>query len=484
MRGMKPRILHVSHSLRGGVERWLEVFVAASPQVDNFVLKSIGEQGSFGSQLWLHAGADLEQPLRTWTLAPAIAASAVSHPGYRQVLAEVLTELGIDGVVVSSLIGHSLDVLRSPVPTVVVLHDYYPFCSALHIFFDGVCVECGEGRLAECLRGNPLNDLFASRDLGEWLVLREAYLEALGLEGVKVVAPSPSVVRHLRQLAPQTAGLEIAVVPHGSDARDRWQGVESRAAEGPLQVVVLGHISPYKGEGLLREILARLRLPVARFWLVGSGESGRALAGRHVEIVERYDRRHLPEILARISPDVGLFLSVVPETFSYTLDECFAAGIPPVALRVGSFGDRIEDGVNGFLCEADAASVVAQLARLAADRAPLTGVRQELRRRPARPAGDMVADYVRLLGLPDVSQQPGVAADWKGGNPATAAGGGYHLPAGSPLGFAEFLGQVETGTMYHIRQTRRLGRWQRAVALRSASAGFRAVRLLMRWVVR
>src|SRR6185295_18548618 len=144
MRGMKPRILHVSHSLRGGVERWLEVFVAASPQVDNFVLKSIGEQGSFGSQLWLHAGADLEQPLRTWTLAPAIAASAVSHPGYRQVLAEVLTELGIDGVVVSSLIGHSLDVLRSPVPTVVVLHDYYPFCSALHIFFDGVCVECGE----------------------------------------------------------------------------------------------------------------------------------------------------------------------------------------------------------------------------------------------------------------------------------------------------------------------------------------------------
>ena len=475
----RPRLLHVSHSLGGGLERWVEVFNSASPHIDNFVLKSIGEKGRFGSQLWLYEGSRPWTPLKTWKLAPPIEGSVVSHLGYRQALQEIVTELGIDGVVVSSLIGHSLDVLRSPVPTVVTLHDYYPFCPALHIFFDGVCTNCDERRLTECLRGNPLNNLFESRDTREWLVLREAFLEALSAESIKVVAPSPSVIRHLQHLAPRTAWSRVAVIPHGSDARDLWTKAEARTdPSGPLRVVVLGRVTPVKGEDLLREILERAR-HVARFWLVGCGERGRALAGRHVEIVERYDRDQLPEILARISPDVGLFLSVVPETVSFTLDECFGARIPPVALRVGSFGDRIEDGVNGFLCDPDAASVVTKLERLAADRSLVAGTREELHRRAVRAASDMVEDYARVLGLEEYSSRAYFAEAWK----QSPAEGGYRLPAGSPLGFAEFLHQVETGTLHHIRQTRRLKGWKRTLALGAAGAGFRTVRVLMRWMV-
>ena len=57
----------------------------------------------------------------------------------------------------------------------------------------------------------------------------------------------------------------------------------------------------------------------------------------------------LPKILQSLKPDLGLLLSNVPETFSYTLSELFAAGIPPVASRLGAFVDRIEDGVTGWL---------------------------------------------------------------------------------------------------------------------------------------
>ncbi|HEX3556652.1 MAG TPA: hypothetical protein VIA62_25805 [Thermoanaerobaculia bacterium] len=482
-RRSRPRLLHVSHSLGGGLERWVDLFTAASPQVDNFVLKSIGERGRFGSQLWLYEGANLSAPIRTWQLAPPIAGSVVSHLGYRRAFAETVRELGIDGVVVSSLIGHSLDALRSSLPTVMVFHDYFPFCSALHIAFEGICRECGEHRLAACLRRNPLNDLFDSRDPREWLVLREAFLTALPAGGVKAVAPSPSVARHLRELAPQAAGMDIAILPHGSDARDRWLEPERReSSAAPLRVVVLGRVTAIKGEDLLREVVERAG-DLARFWLVGCGDRGRRLAGRRVEVVERYERRELPAILARIAPDAGLFLSIVPETFSFTLDECFGARIPPVALRTGSFGDRIEDGVNGFLCDPDAGSVLATLARLAAARGLLAGVREELRRRTPRSAEDMVADYVRVLGLGDFSPRAYFAAEWGPGDGAPERGG-YRLPAGSPLGFAEYLRQVETGTLHHLQQTRRLKPWQRTAGRRAAAAGFRMARLLMRWLVR
>ncbi|MBW8874373.1 MAG: hypothetical protein JF614_05375 [Acidobacteria bacterium] len=484
-RRSRPRLLHVSHSLGGGLERWVDLFTSASPQADNFVLKSIGERGRFGSQLWLYEGANLSAPVQAWKLAPPIEGSVVSHLGYRRVFAEIVRELGIDGVVVSSLIGHSLDALRSSLPTVMVFHDYFPFCSALHIAFEGVCRECGEHRLAACLRRNPLNDLFDSRDPREWLVLREAFLAALSAGGVRAVAPSPSVARHLRELAPQTAGMDVAILPHGSDARDLWlepERPERPGSAAPLRVVVLGRVTAIKGEDLLREVVERAG-DLARFWLVGCGDRGRRLAGRRVEVVERYERQELPAILARIAPDAGLFLSIVPETFSFTLDECFGARIPPVALRTGSFGDRIEDGVNGFLCDPDAGSVLATLERLAAARGLLAGVREELRRRTPRSAVDMVADYARVLGLEDFSPRAYFAAEWGPGDGAPERGG-YRLPAGSPLGFAEYFRQVETGTLHHIQQTRRLKPWQRTVGRRAAAGGFRMARLLMRWLVR
>lgn len=478
-RRSRPRLLHVSHSLGGGLERWVEVFASGSSRVESFVLKSIGERGRFGSQLWLYESSRPWTPLQVWKLAPVIESTAVSHLRYRQVLAEIVAELGVDGVVVSSLVGHSLDALRSPAPTVVVLHDYYPFCPALHIFFDGICSRCDEPRLAECLGANPLNNLFDQRDAREWRVVREGFLDALGGDGVKVVAPSPSVARHFQRLAPRMAG-RIEVLPHGSDARDVWPEAELPAdPTAPLRVLVLGVVSPIKGEELLREVLEQTR-DVARFWLVGCGERGRALAGRHVEIVERYERSRLPEILAGVSADVGLFLSLVPETFSFTLDECFGARIPPVAVRVGSFEDRIEDGVNGFLCDPSAASVVARLRRLAADRGLLDRPRQELRIRAMRSASDMVEDYALALGLEDWSPRAYFARRWEGAGQED----GYRLPAGSPLGFTEFLRQIETGTLHHIEQTRRLSPWQRSAARRSAAAGFQTARLLTRWLVR
>src|SRR6185295_5255166 len=124
-RRSRPRLLHISHSLGGGLERWVELFISAAPQVDNFVLKSIGEKSRLGSQLWLYAGSNPWQPLRTWKLTPPIDGSVVTHLDYRQALRAIVSELGIDAVVVSSLIGHSLDALRAAVPTAVVLHDYY-----------------------------------------------------------------------------------------------------------------------------------------------------------------------------------------------------------------------------------------------------------------------------------------------------------------------------------------------------------------------
>jgi glycosyltransferase involved in cell wall biosynthesis len=46
--------------------------------------------------------------------------------------------------------------------------------------------------------------------------------------------------------------------------------------------------------------------------------------------------------------DIGILPAQARETFSYTLSEFFAAGIPVIGSDYGALSDRIEQGVNGL----------------------------------------------------------------------------------------------------------------------------------------
>jgi len=95
---------------------------------------------------------------------------------------------------------------------------------------------------------------------------------------------------------------------------------------------------------------------------------------------------------------------VVPETFSFTLQELFELGIPTLASDLGSLHDRIEDGVSGFLCPPEPVAMLSRLRQLAADRNQLDKVHRNLRSRTAvRGLPDMLADYRDLLQAPEVS---------------------------------------------------------------------------------
>ena len=140
--------------------------------------------------------------------------------------------------------------------------------------------------------------------------------------------------------------------------------------------------------------------------LLGSGLEGQHFADdERVQLIERYDPDELSGIMRSFQPHLGLLLSDYPETFSYTLDELMVLGIPPVAVRLGAFADRIRENENGFLVDNDAQSLVEMLKSLDADRKRLARVRKVLEAAPPRTEADMVRDYERLLDLPRFSRR-------------------------------------------------------------------------------
>jgi glycosyltransferase involved in cell wall biosynthesis len=388
--------LHIMHSWGGGLERWVVDYCRADRDHRNLVLKSIGTWGGFGRELHLYRNIQDTKPLKVWPLAPTIKATAVSHFEYAEILPQILQEHGIERIIVSSLIGHSLDALRQHAPTLFICHDYYPFCPALNITFGSVCVSCQEPRLAACTRDNPFNRLFNNVPAVEWLPIRKEFTAAVRNRKVALIAGSTSVRQNYSQLVPELAA-SFHVISHGVPTLQSAPVNLLFEQDRRLRVLILGRLSPNKG-GLLFECLLPELLSFADVTLAGCGEHGDAYAeNSRITIIPQYERERLPELIGELQPDLGLLLSVVPETFSYTLAELQSLAVPVLATGIGSFADRIEDGVTGLLCPPDPQAILNRLKSLATGRQILAQIHENLKGLRERSVEDMLEDYERVI---------------------------------------------------------------------------------------
>lgn len=396
-----PVQLHITHKWGGGIERWVQDFCAADLSRRNLVLRGRTSRNDTAFQLELVDPQLGQTPLRTWDLVEPIGGTAIGHAEYREILAWIRDTFGVQTVIISSLIGHALEVFDSGLPTVMVLHDFYPFCPALFAFFDRPCTRCDKQELGRCLASNPHNIFWHVTDAERWSGVRDAFAARLQSADVTVAAPSRGVYDRYLSLFPPLASRPWRLVAHGLGGALIGQLVPRAAAETSrrLRILLPGRLLPHKGMWLLHEAYDALH-EFADLILLGSGDFGQPFEGRPgVTVVRDYDIDALPTLVASLQPDCALLLSVLPESFSYTLSEMNALGLPTVATRLGAFAERIRDGENGFLVAPEVAAVVARMRALADDRGALQRVAENLCHAPVRTAFDMVMDYESLVPL-------------------------------------------------------------------------------------
>lgn len=396
----RPVQLHVQHGWGGGLNKWVKDYCSADKSRANLILKSSGRPGTFGGRLMLFSGVDDITPLHTWEFAIPIHGTVVSHLEYANAVDEIIHRYSVDAIFVSSLMGHSLDILDTAKETILIGHDYYPYCPALNITFDSLCTNCEFPRLNQCFKQNIHNRYFRNVGANDWEVLREEYLSRVQANNLKMVIPSQSIKDNLVRLDPRFSNVDFILIPHGTVPMQPVERVSTSEQPngGKLRILVLGRLTPDKGLGILKEIVAELT-SIADLFLVGCGD-GKLFENKNLGgIIYSYTLDELPQIINDINPEIALLLSVVPETFSYTLSELIELRVPVVATRLGSFAERIEDGKTGFLVEPSAEGVIRKIKILDADRAEITRVKENLAQVESKNIAGMVADYHRLLPL-------------------------------------------------------------------------------------
>jgi GT2 family glycosyltransferase/glycosyltransferase involved in cell wall biosynthesis len=314
----RPRVLFVSHQWGGGVQKHVEA-LAKLVEADREVLLL---QPTSGGNLTLQWRRDSEE-FRAW----------FDGGGGSPELRELLRSLSISRVHFHHVHGLPRDILglaqELAVPYDVTLHDYVAYCPQYHLSDERgrYCGEPDEQGCRACVARRPAQwDL----DIADW---RRVFGEFLH-RAQRVIAPSRDLSERMRARFP---GLVLTEWPH-------FENAPPPAQPPAFRIAILGGLSTIKGLDVLEACsadAARRNLPL-HFRVIGHlGRDIPQWPRAPLSVVGTYPDERLDELLMLERADAVLFLSQVPESYSYTLTVAMRSGLPILAPDFGAFPERL-----------------------------------------------------------------------------------------------------------------------------------------------
>lgn len=383
----RPRALFVISTLSGGTPQTnADLMAALSDRYEPWVLRCDSKRLELSR--W-EAGEMVR--VEEHVLMRPIHGAVHRSSEYDARVADLIVRHGFEIVHIRHIAWHGIglsSVCRGlGVPVVFSFHDFYTLCPNTKLldhekrYCAGKCTAGDGDCIAELWPKNSIPNL-KHQFIGRW---REMFATMLA-ECDAFVTTSPGARDVIRQEYEFLRDRDFRVIPHARDfaVMDNLAAVPSGGE--PLRILVPGNISAAKGAELLEEIAGLDADGEIEFHILG--DHGAIQARDNVIVHGRYKRSDFARIVRDIRPHLGAILSIWPETYSHTLTEMWACGVPVFALDIGAVAERIRESGGGWL-EDVGASPDAVLRRL-------INIKRD--RRDVRARGEQVLDWQRTIG--------------------------------------------------------------------------------------
>ncbi len=239
------------------------------------------------------------------------------------------------------------------------LHDYYSICPMYNLIdydikFCGIPADLSY--CDRCLQINPLLKKQVSYILQDYpeiniSVWRQAFGEFLLLCDEIIAFSNDS--KNLLLKAYPNLGSKIKLKPHVVN----WlRPVEVRGEKNGLSLAVIGGMNVIKGAHLVMALATFIeyhRLNV-KLYLFGEVDSTLGLGLdliSSIQLLGRYERNSLPELLEKNAIEAVWIPSICPETFSFTTEEALQMGLPVAVFRLGAPAERVQRYDRGIILE-------------------------------------------------------------------------------------------------------------------------------------
>ncbi|MGA0597836.1 glycosyltransferase [Enterovirga sp. CN4-39] len=363
----KPRILYVISTTTGGTPQTnLDLMAGVSDRYEAWVLRCDTRIVEL-----TRCTTGTQETVRRVKLMTRLDPIAHGTAEYDAIIAEFAFLYAFEIVHIRHIAWHSLNLpaifRRSGADVIFSFHDYYAVCPTVKLLDDrrafcgGTCTA-GHG---ECIPELwPAHEMprLKHRYVTEW---RTRMSRALSCCDGFITTTAPAFDVIFRSF-PDLSKLPHTVIPHGRDF-DGFVPPRPAVARSSLRVLIPGNISVAKGAQLINEIAALA--PVGEIELHILGDQGTVRTGPGVIAHGKYDRAEFADRVKEIAPDMGAIFSIWPETYSHTLTEMWACGLPVLGLDIGAVGERLRQAGAGWLLPVSSqpSTIVAELRRIKSD---------------------------------------------------------------------------------------------------------------------
>lgn len=278
---------------------------------------------------------------------------------YKLMLTEIVENYKITYAHIHHMKRHYFDIVdvfkSHNVKYTVTLHDFYSECPFINKLYDSVeyCGNASNEKCNQCI----LKYYERAGSIEFW---RECWKKLL-TSANQVVVPS---IATKNEILEKFSDINIDVIEHGIDIEKTVSNLKLDSKEN--NIAFIGAIGVHKGSKYLNELIEKKMIRNCKVHLFGISDNQNLKSNRHFENHGSYIRAELKELLLTNKINLVCLFSTWPETYSYTMTEAIACGIPVISFDMGAIAERIKKYNLGWVidCKSDSKMIAKNIEKI------------------------------------------------------------------------------------------------------------------------
>lgn len=261
---------------------------------------------------------------------------------YNDLLSKIIDDYKISFVHIHQLINHYFDVhevlTKKKIKYMITLHDFYCQCPLINKIYKEE-VYCGNPSNEKC--ANCLNYAYNTKiDIQSWRKEWHKLLKGASY----IITPSESTKQEMLSVY---ENIDITVIEHGIDIKKEKSTLQ--ISDENNDIAFIGAIGVHKGSKILEKFITNNMFNNSKVHLFGLTSVKSCADDGHYINHGTYTRDELKKLLQDNGIKLICLFSIWPETYSYTMTEAIACGIPVISYDFGAIAERIKKYNLGWI---------------------------------------------------------------------------------------------------------------------------------------
>lgn len=329
---------------------------------------------------------------------------------YKQMLENIFESFKIDILHVHHFLFQTFDAIdiakERKIYSIITLHDMYMICPSINMVYkDKYCEYDDKKDCSKCLKARyGVN----SNILNNWQKTCKNVLEQFD----KIIVPSENTKKIFNNIYKD---LEIEAVEHGVDIIT-IKKQEKENNKKTFDIAFVGAMAIHKGSNILKALINKNSNSNIKIHLFGKANE-KALMKNRANYINHgpYKRGELPQLLVDNNIDLVCIFATWPETYSYTLTECYMAQVPILTFDLGAVGDRVEKDGLGWIIDlnTDASKILEKVKEISQNKNEYKKIKENFKKYEFKTIEEMQKYYEGLYGKIDIKETERTANIYK-----------------------------------------------------------------------